>query len=56
MNEMAYRCEWIVGQGGGLAHLDLDALQHHLQRTPNGARGYADPVELARDWAMRTAD
>jgi hypothetical protein len=56
MNDAAMRCEWIIGDDGGLAKVDLAALHHHLQSTPNGARGYARPIDLVRGWASNSTD
>jgi hypothetical protein len=49
MNDLAYRCEWMVDKGRGLAGLDLDALHRDLQRIPNGARGFAFAIDLVRE-------
>ncbi len=48
MNDLASRCEWMVADGGGLAHVDLAKLHHGLQRNPSGARGFSYAIELVR--------
>ena len=47
MNDMAFRCEHVIGEAGGLARTDLPELNRSLRRNINSARGYCPPVELA---------
>ena len=47
MNDMVHLTRHIVGSMGGLAQCDAGELHRLLHETPNGARGYATPLELA---------
>jgi hypothetical protein len=49
MNDIAFRCEVAISDGGGLAHVDLGELNHRLHRHINSSRGYRPPVELAAE-------
>jgi hypothetical protein len=46
MNDMAFRCEHVIAEAGGLAGTDLDELNRSLRRNINSARGYRPPIEL----------
>jgi hypothetical protein len=46
MNDMAFRCEHVIAEAGGLAGIDLDELNRSLRRNINSARGYRPPIEL----------
>jgi hypothetical protein len=46
MNDMAFRCELVIADAGGLARTDLAELKRSLRRTINSARGYCPPIEL----------
>jgi hypothetical protein len=46
MNDMAFRCEHTAHLDGGLAMLDVPALNHDLRRNINSARGYRQPIDL----------
>ncbi len=50
MNDMAFLCENAVADAGGLAWLDTASLNGLLRRNINSARGYARPIDLAREW------
>ena len=50
MNDMAFRCEHVIADAGGLVRTDLPELNRSLRRNINRARGYCPPIELA---AMR---
>ncbi len=50
MNDMAFLCENAVADAGGLAWLDTVSLNGRLRRNINSARGYARPIDLAREW------
>ena len=43
MNDMAFRCEHVIAEAGGLAGTDLDELNRSLRRNINSARGYRPP-------------
>ena len=47
MNDMAFRCEHVIADAGGLARTDLPELNRSLRRNINSARGYCPPIELA---------
>lgn len=47
MNDMAFHCEVVIADSGGLAHTDLAELNQSLRRNINSARGYRPPIELA---------
>jgi hypothetical protein len=47
MNDMAFHCEVVISDAGGLAHCDLGELNQALHRNINSSRGYRPPVELA---------
>jgi hypothetical protein len=47
MNDMAFRCEHVIADAGGLARTDLAELNRSLRRNINSARGYCPPIELA---------
>ena len=47
MNDMAFRCEHVIADAGGLARTDLAELNRSLRRNINSARGYRPPIELA---------
>ena len=49
MNDMAFHCEVVIADAGGLAHTDLAELNRSLRRTINSARGYRPPIELTAD-------
>ena len=46
MNDMAFHCEVIITNSGGLAHTDLAELNRSLRRNINSARRYQLPIEL----------
>ena len=46
MNDMVIVARHIIRAEGGLASCNEDELNSHLHGTPNGARGYATPLEL----------
>jgi hypothetical protein len=48
MNDMVHLIRLIVGYTGGLACCDAGEVLRLLHGTPNGARGYATALELAR--------
>lgn len=50
MNDMAFLCENAVADAGGLAWLDTASLNGRLRRNINSARGYAKPIDPAREW------
>ena len=39
MNDMAFRCEVVISEAGGLAHCDLGELNRALHRNINSSRG-----------------
>lgn len=43
MNEMAVHLRYQVADAGGLEHSDINALNHHLRRTPHNRGGYVYP-------------
>lgn len=47
MNDMAFLCEVVIGDAGGLAHTDLGELNQALHHNTNSPRGHRPPVELA---------
>ena len=47
MNDMAFRCEHVIAEAGGLAGTDLDELNRSLRRNINSARSYQRPIDLA---------
>jgi hypothetical protein len=47
MNDMAFRCEHVIADAGGLARTNLPELNRSLRRNINSARGYCPPIELA---------
>ena len=49
MNDMAFLVEVAVGQSGGLASLDDQALNRQLRRHINSARDHRRPVDLVRE-------
>jgi hypothetical protein len=48
MNDSALQCEYAIRDAGGLAHVDVDALNHLLRRNIHSVTGYARPIDLAR--------
>ena len=48
MNDMAHLIRHIIRSMGGLAFCDPSQVHRLLHDTPNGARGYATPLELVR--------
>lgn len=48
MNDMVHLARHIVAAEGGLGRCDAAELNRFLHNTPNGARGYATPLELVR--------
>jgi hypothetical protein len=46
MNDMAFLCEHVIAEAGGLAGTDLDQLNRSLRHRINSARGYRPPIEL----------
>ena len=48
MNDMVHQIRHIIGSMGGLACCDPSEVHRLLHETPNGARGYATPLELVR--------
>ncbi len=49
MNDMAFLAEVSVGQSGGLASLDVRALNRRLRRNINSTRDYRRPIDLVRE-------
>jgi hypothetical protein len=49
MNDMAFLTEVAVGESGGLASLDVRALNRRLRRNINSARDYQRPIDLIRE-------
>ena len=47
MNDMAFHCEGIIADSGGLARTDIGELNQALRRNINSTRGYQPPIELA---------
>ncbi len=51
MVDMAFVCEDVVAQEGGLANCDIEALNRFLQRQLHNTEGfYSRPIDLVRDW------
>jgi hypothetical protein len=48
MNDLIQLSRYIIGSMGGLAHCDPSEVHRLLHDTPNGARGYATPLDLVR--------
>ena len=48
MNDMVHLTRHVIGSAGGLAHSDAGEIHRFLYDTPNGARGYATPLELVK--------
>ena len=48
MNDLIQLSRYIIGSMGGLAHCDPSEVHRLLHDTPNGARGYASPLDLVR--------
>jgi hypothetical protein len=48
MNDMVQTIRHIVNSTGGLSHCDPSSVHRLLHDMPNGARGYATPLELAQ--------
>ena len=46
MNDMVIMARHIIRSEGGLEGCDVARLNHFLRDTPNGARGFATPLEL----------
>jgi uncharacterized protein DUF6933 len=55
MNDMAHLIRHIIGSMGGLARCDPSEVHRLLHDTPNGARGYATPLELIRATSVDNA-
>lgn len=51
MNDLAFLCEILVADAGGLRHLDQAALHHRLQRNLSSTYGYRTAIDLAADHA-----
>ncbi len=49
MNDMAFLCETVATNSGGIARTDLAALNQALRRTINSARRYQRPIDLAAE-------
>jgi hypothetical protein len=47
MNDMAFPCEIVISEAGGLAGTDIVELNQALRRNINSARSYQPPIELA---------
>ena len=47
MNDMAFHCEVIIADSGGLARTDIAELNQALRRNINSTRGYQRPIKLA---------
>jgi len=54
MNDMAFLCEIVIDQAGGLAGTDIAELNQALRRNINSARGY--PAGSRRIDTAATAD
>lgn len=54
MNDMVQVIRHITSSMGGLAHCDPAEVHVVLHGMPNGARGYATPLELVRAYAGHT--
>jgi hypothetical protein len=48
MNDMVTMARHVIRSDGGLERCDVAKLNHLLHDTPNGARGFATPLELVR--------
>ena len=48
MNDMVIMARHVIRSDGGLERCDVTKLNHFLHDTPNGARGFATPLELVR--------
>lgn len=46
MNDSALACRYSVEEAGGLAHTDLDDLNHSLRRQLHNRGGYHQPLDL----------
>lgn len=46
MNNMAEHIRYAVASAGGLSRCDIDAVNHHLRRTPYNRGGYVYPIDL----------
>jgi hypothetical protein len=46
MSDMAFMCQHIIAEAGGLAGTDLAGLNRALRRNINSARGYQRPIDL----------
>ncbi len=46
MNDMVIMARHVIHSEGGLVECDVEELNHFLHDTPNGARGFATPLEL----------
>jgi len=46
MNDMVIMARHVIRTEGGLEQCDVARLNHLLHNTPNGARGFATPLEL----------
>jgi hypothetical protein len=55
MNDLAALCELYAADAGGLARLDVANLHDRLHRQLCSTLGFATPIEMATDWAHRTA-
>ncbi len=55
MNDLTFACGRAAADRGGLAHLELDRLHHHLHRNLNSTRGYVPAIDLAHDRARRAS-
>ncbi len=53
MNDMVDMARHVIRSDSGLERCDITALNHLLHSTPNGARGFATPLELVRDGLAR---
>ena len=49
MNDMAFHCEVVIADSGGLARTDIAELNRGLRRNINSARGYQPPIELTME-------
>ncbi len=50
MNDSTHMCQAAVEQAGGLAHVDVAALNRILRRNLHNRDGYVQPLELVRQW------
>lgn len=46
INDLAFTAGHIIAGAGGLAHCDVEALNHRLHRTINSITGYSQPIDL----------